>query len=193
MVAAFVISLVHQEAAVFLVGVAGAYFSLKLLEAALHWGVDKKKFALDANAITALLCAVVGTATYFAWHFFVIGNLDILSLAQFQHHEGNVVDFSLLLLKTGKTVLALSVVGAVACAWAVYEKWKAGDINAELFAFGVALAGFAAVKNDVFGLRVFMDRFIVFLDLGLVLLAACGLVAALKLAVKLQKKIKERK
>jgi len=191
--AAFIISLVHQEAAVFLVGVAAAYFGLKLLEAALRWGVDKENFALDGNALTALLCALAGTAAYFAWHFFAMGNFDILSLAQFQHHEGNPVDYALLLTKTGKVVLALSIAGAFACAWAVYGKWKTRNINAELFAFGIALAGFGAIKNDVFGMRVFMDRFIVFLDLGLILLAACGLAAALKLAVELQKKIEGKK
>ncbi|PIO06548.1 hypothetical protein COT29_00445 [Candidatus Micrarchaeota archaeon CG08_land_8_20_14_0_20_59_11] len=183
--AAFIVSLVHQEAAVFLVGVAAAFFGLKLLEAALRWSIDRGRFALGETAITAFACAALGTATYFAWHFFATGNLDVFSLAQFQHHEGNAVDYALLLSKTGRVVLALSIAGAFACAWAIYEKWKTRKIDAELFAFGVALAGLGAIKNDVFGLRVFMDRFIVFLSLGLILLAAFGLTQSVRVLKKI--------
>ncbi len=46
-----------------------------------------------------------------------------------------------------------------------------------LFVFGLFAAGFAMVKNDVVGIRVFMDRFLVHLQEPLVLLAALGIAA----------------
>jgi len=81
-------------------------------------------------------------------------------------------------------VVSISVGGilfGIACAvviffvsrmlWDVVEKHKEQS-GALLFAVSALCAGFALVKNDVVGINVFMDRFIVFLALPLVLLAA---------------------
>jgi len=45
---------------------------------------------------------------------------------------------------------------------------------AYLFLFALFFAGFVAVKNDAIGLRVFMDRFLVYLQIPLIILAALG-------------------
>lgn len=56
------------------------------------------------------------------------------------------------------------------------SKTKISSIGAysHLFAFAVFFTGFFATKNDAVGIRVFMDRFLVYLQEPLVLLAALG-------------------
>ncbi len=49
------------------------------------------------------------------------------------------------------------------------------DNHAYYFLFGLFFAGVGAVKNDVIGVRVFMDRFLVYLQEPLILLAAIGI------------------
>ncbi|MFH1257369.1 MAG: hypothetical protein ABIG96_01935 [Candidatus Micrarchaeota archaeon] len=53
--------------------------------------------------------------------------------------------------------------------------YKSNSSSAYLFLFALFAAGFFAVKNDAIGLRVFMDRFLVYLQQPLVVLAALGI------------------
>ncbi|OIO28870.1 hypothetical protein COX86_02435 [Candidatus Micrarchaeota archaeon CG_4_10_14_0_2_um_filter_60_11] len=164
--------LTHQEAGVFLVGCAFAFFALKLLQA-LAAKAEKRKLALDAPAKLAFACWLAGVAVYFGWHFFITGNLDVFGLAQFQNHEGGKVTADLLATKAGRAVLLLGALGAVAALVRVVRK-PFEPLNAEYFALACAGAGLFACFNDLVGIGVFMDRFIVFLGVALIPLAALG-------------------
>ncbi|MFH0835517.1 MAG: hypothetical protein V1881_04190, partial [Candidatus Micrarchaeota archaeon] len=181
MCASLVIVLVNQEVGAFFVGAAAAFFAFRAAEGYL----SRRAPIIDEKAETALYCALAGVLTYVAWHFFVMGNLGVFGLVQFSYHEGDVVDFPLLLATTGSTVLALSVIGLAWLAWGLRE--KRGD--AELLVLAIVAVGLFAIKNDLLGIRVFMDRFIVFLDIGLIVLAALGLVALVRAADWIQEKI----
>jgi hypothetical protein len=58
----------------------------------------------------------------------------------------------------------------------VFEK---ADKLAFLFIFALFSAGLFAVKNDMIGLKVFMDRFLVYLQIPLILLSALGVYSIL--------------
>ncbi|VVB66902.1 Uncharacterised protein [Candidatus Norongarragalina meridionalis] len=176
--ASFAIVLVNQEVGVFFVGVAAAFFAFKAAEGYL----SRRSPAIDERAETALYCVLAGVLTYVAWHFFVMGNFGVFGLIQFAQHEGNVVGFTLLLTATGGAVLALSAVGLASLAGGLRK--KRGD--AELFVLAMVAVGLFAIKNDAFGIGVFMDRFIVFLDIGLIVLAGFGLVALVRVCDGIQ-------
>ena len=168
------IALIHQEAVAFLA--AGA-FAFAALDFAFKV-VEKKKIVLpEKSAWTALLCWAVALMAYVGWHFIATGNPNVFGIAQFQHHEGGVVSPEYLLEKTGYAVGVLSVLGIVFLAFrnAFGNASKNKVFSKELFLAALVITGVLFVKNDVFGIRVFMDRFVVFLQIPLVVLAALGL------------------
>ena len=72
------------------------------------------------------------------------------------------------------------ILGILAVALAkVFAVQRKETILPQLFVFSLFLAGIAATKNDLIGLRVFMDRFMVYLQEPLILLAAfsAGIIA----------------
>jgi hypothetical protein len=175
---AVVISLAHQEAGAFLVACAFAFFCFDVAKNYL----EKKRLEAGEAARISLASWFFGTAAYFGWHFFTAGNLNILGLAQFVNHEGAVVTEKLLLDKTG----ILAVVFAVAAILLLAEKMlkRQSLSEGEVIALSWLAVGLFAIKNELFGLGVFMDRFIVYLQIPLVLLSAF---AAYAVAEKLWK------
>ncbi len=185
---ALLISWVHQEAALFLAASAFAVFCFTAFNDLV---LAKKKIGEIKNGIRSRISGIsltafgvwlVSSVSYLAWHFYAVGDLNLLKLAQFTQHEGNVVNAQLLLDKTGLVVTALSAVGLVALiAVTWFKAQKREAIHKELFLLALAATGLALVKNDLVGLRVFMDRFIVFLHEPMIILAGLGLVVVLNL------------
>ena len=68
------------------------------------------------------------------------------------------------------------------------ENYQKFDKLAYLFLFALFFAGFVAVKNDAIGLRVFMDRFLVYLQIPLIILAALGLNSLLEFVSEFPKR-----
>lgn len=68
------------------------------------------------------------------------------------------------------------------------ELFSKFDNIAYLFLIALFVAGFVAVKNDAIGLRVFMDRFLVYLQIPLILLAALGVMSLLEFVIQFPKK-----
>jgi hypothetical protein len=177
LVAAFGVAWVHQEALLFYVAVVGAFGVVKGVE--FLW---KRRDAAKNAAVLALACAALATAAYLAWHFFMVGNIAVWELAQFKHHEGGVVSFEGIADKTGAVVTALSIVGLIFLAYGIFEKYKARkqaakpatDFTTEEFALTALAVGLLLVKNDVLGVQVFMDRFIVYLNEAMIPVAALG-------------------
>ncbi|MFH1056670.1 MAG: hypothetical protein V1717_02640 [Candidatus Micrarchaeota archaeon] len=176
------IALVHQEAIVFLAAGAFAFaffsFAVKFTET--------KKISLPKEAgWTALLCWALALVAYAGWHFFVLGNVNVFDLAQFSQHEGNAVAFNYYLEKTGLVVGIGGILGLVLLTArnALQPKEK------ELLLIALALTGFLFVKNDLLGVKVFMDRFLVFLQIPLAILAAFVLKEALAYTTQFAEKI----
>ncbi|MFA4946850.1 MAG: hypothetical protein WC607_04940 [Candidatus Micrarchaeia archaeon] len=181
--ATLLVTLVHQEAGVFLVGCAFAYAFARVAHASWH----AKKLVFPAEARLGFACWTCGVAAYFAWHFFVMGNLAVFDLAQFQHHEGGRVTFDLLLTKTGKAVLLFGALGALAAFWRALRSRVPNET--ELLLLACVGAGLFACFNDLVGINVFMDRFIVFLALPLVCFAALGLKEAYAFAERVSTRV----
>jgi len=163
--------LTHQEAGVFLVG---CFFVAGIVKIAIDsW--KPNRLVIGEFARLAFACWAVGVIAYVGWHFFVMGNVNIFDLAQFHHHEGNVLEPKAFLEKTGNVVAALGIIGLVSALLLFLNKGKNKANWALFFLLSCALAGLAAVKNDLVGIRVFMDRFLVFLQVPLIALAGVGL------------------
>ncbi|MBI5226213.1 hypothetical protein HY994_03150 [Candidatus Micrarchaeota archaeon] len=172
--AGVLLALVHQEAAVFFavavfaVGVVGKVYD--------YLGKTDTPMAM-----TALWAWAATTATYFAWNFLILGHFNVFELAQFKHHEGGPVSMTLLLDKTGYLLLVLAALGSVLALWGAFQLWtRKKPFGPEAFGLVVLGVGLVAVKNDVLGLSVFMDRFIVYWQFAFIFLAAFGLVFALQ-------------
>ncbi|MEM4254929.1 MAG: hypothetical protein QXR53_01210 [Candidatus Norongarragalinales archaeon] len=161
----FAIAMVHQETIAFLAAGAFAFAALKVFS---QFAQTRKVAMPSESAWTALLCWALALIAYVGWHFIATGNANIFDIAQFSNHEGNPVGFDLFLEKNGLVLTAGSVLGFVLLAARNFFQPR----DRELLLIALALAGFAFIKNDLVGVRVFMDRFIVFLQVPLVVLAA---------------------
>lgn len=170
--ASFAIVLVHQEAALFFVACAFAYGVAGVAMNTLQ------KAKVDDRFVLALACWLVGAVTYLAWHFAMTGSIAFWELAQFKHHEGNVLDAKFFMEKTGEVLAVLGIFGAIAAgiSFAVTKKRQ------ELFALCLLVVGVVLVKNDLVGLRVFMDRFLVYLQLPMIVVAGLGAAKLVELA-----------
>ncbi|MFH0835688.1 MAG: hypothetical protein V1834_00825 [Candidatus Micrarchaeota archaeon] len=174
--------LVHQEAGVFLVGVAFATGVGKII---IDYWNENKLVASDLAKI-ALACWLVGTAAYFGWHFFVTGNVNVFELAQFQHHEGGVITQESFFTKTGYLIPALSVFGIIGLLWALLSK-KLDD--AGLLVLSALAVGVFATQNHLVGINVFMDRFLVFVQIPLIAAAAYGFLKVFEIASWIAEKV----
>ena len=161
-------ALTHQEAAVFLaVGV----FAYALADTAIE-SFKRKKISLPKGiAWIALLCWAATVLAYVGWHYFVMGDFNVFGLAQFSNHEGNVVLFNDFVSKTGWVLSALGIAGIVMLA----SKNVFRPSKQEILLLTLGIIGFIFIKNELLGIRVFMDRFIVFLQIPLAILAAFAL------------------
>jgi hypothetical protein len=156
-ITAILVSMVHQEAAFFFVGIAFLY------------GVGEYLLGEKRKAFTAFACWLAGTLAYVLWQMWVIGTPFFWELAQFKYNEGNPVGAGLFLEKTGVAITVLGAVGIVLLALSLRNKMRVRkEVSPELLALVAVLVGIILVKNDLLGLRVFMDRFIVYLQIPLI-------------------------
>lgn len=165
----------HQEAALYLVAVQFGLAAFVLIER-IWLFVSKKNESHEAVerkeiAMLAFVCWAVGVASYFGWHFLVTGGTDLLSMNQFVLHEGTAVGFNDVFGQLGTLLPWLAAAGAVVLAARAAKGWPNAG---ELLAASAVISGIILIKNDLIGLNVLMQRFIAFLDQGIVLLAAIG-------------------
>ncbi|MGB9577333.1 MAG: hypothetical protein ACP5O3_01825 [Candidatus Micrarchaeia archaeon] len=179
---AAVVALTHQETALFLAGGLFLYGVFALasslgLKGELGEKREAKRSAREGGLL-ALCCWGVLVLSYFAWQFAVVGHLNVFATNQFAQHEGVPVGFGEVASQSGVVLLALFFCGVAFLAGRVLMRWKRGEKQlfgeSELLALALVLAGVALVKNDWLGLRVLMQRFIVYLDEAMVLVAAFG-------------------
>ncbi|MBI5229255.1 hypothetical protein HY991_04030 [Candidatus Micrarchaeota archaeon] len=173
----FLLTMVHQESAFFLVLCCFAFGFFLLVKMFLSSLEKEEQRMLRAT----FLCWFVGTASYFVWNAAMTGHFNVFGTAQFTYHEGNSVSIGKIYSSIGTLSFAFSVIGLVTLftgfALRLPEKIKkffAVETLPTVFLFSLLVVGIAAIKNDVLGINVFMDRFIVYLNEPLVLLAAFG-------------------
>jgi len=170
---AFITSWVHQEAAVYQAGVAFGFGALALAA----WYFDKperKKEWMEFAKIGFAVWAVAAGA-YLLWHYVLAGGPHIWELAQFQHHEGNILELNVAWEKSGVVLSVLGVLGAALLAWKLWKKPAPSEAAGLVFALALVGVGIFTVKNDLVGIRVFMDRFLVYLQQSLLPLAGFAL------------------
>jgi len=179
---AVLISLTHQEAGfVYAASVFTAFVSLTIVES-----FKAKKLVVSKLALLALSAWLVAVVAYLGWQLASLGDLNIFKLSQFVQHEGGKVSFDLLYSKTGKVVTALSIVGVITLfATGLVKLARGKKVERETFTLAFLIAGIVLIKNDLIGLNVFMDRFIVFLDQVMVLIAAFTITFALSVVEKI--------
>jgi hypothetical protein len=181
------IALVHQEAAVFL---AVGAFAFAIAESFFFAVGGKKSDQSERVAVSAALSWFACTFGYLGWHYFIMGNFNFWELAQFKYHEGAPLLLDSAFQKTGFVVTALSAIGLLfACVKFAFpgKEEESGNGIQAVFLLSLLAVSIAFVKNDAiseffkpllgFTIHAFMDRFLVYLQIPLVLLAGLGAVA----------------
>jgi len=163
---AFVLGLTHPPSLLVFFGTSGLYWTLSMLQR----GVDVSRFKSYLLELP-LVGALVGLATYLLWHWSLTGTscLYFQCLPQLGAREfGASVD---LVAKVATLPYALGYLGV---AWLVFSK---ADWDKKLVVAAWIAATLLLVKNDVFGVGVFTERFVTFFEMALAL--SGGLLAGL--------------
>lgn len=173
------ISLLHQETALVLVGIIFVYYNLALL------------FKSSAERL-ALIAFIIGVFTYLIWHFAIVGNINIMELAQFKYKESgsspnlfdltNGVEKMPLFTRIGFLVSLFTIPGLL-----ISLKKK----NYLLLSFFIL--NFLAVGNEYIGIGVFADRFVAYLCQPMVVLSAIAIYSFLSYKPKIERIIKLNK
>jgi len=158
---------------------------------AFGYGVVQAILKNFESAKNAFIAWFLGSATYLVWHFLVMGNLNILEMAQFKNHEGGIVTMDLLIEKSTLFILVLALIGAIVLLFKLLEilakKRNDGQAKFVVFTMVWLAIGIAFTKNDLIGMQVFMDRFIVYLNETMVVLAAAGAIALVAAAENIER------
>lgn len=179
---AALICLAHQEAGFVYAASVFAVFAASVFAES----IKARKLVVSKFALLALSAWLVAVVFYLGWQLVSYGDPNIFKLAQFTQHEGGKVSFDLLYSKTGKVVTALSIIGVIALfAIGLRKLIHKKEVEKETFILALWIAGIILIKNDLIGLNVFMDRFIVFLDQAMIITAAFALAFALSAAKKI--------
>ena len=127
------------------------------------------------KAIVPLVALIV---VYGLWQVYTLHTLSILGIAQVKYHEGTPVGFFAsastvgLFDEAGLLVVPFALIGLV---W--LEKNK---VDKRFLLYSWVLASLLLTKNDLFGIDIFMDRFLTFLVESLVIVGGIGAFAVLR-------------
>ncbi|MGZ4941434.1 MAG: hypothetical protein ACXVIG_02140 [Halobacteriota archaeon] len=119
-------------------------------------------------------------AVYGLWQLYSLHTISILGLSQVKYHEGTPVDFFAgantvgFFERAGLLVLPFAVIGL---AW--LERAK---IDKRFLLYSWVVASLLLTKNDLFGVGIFMDRFLTFFVQSLIVAGGIGAFAVLAYA-----------
>lgn len=119
-------------------------------------------------------------SVYGLWQLYSLHTISILGLSQVKYHEGTPVDFFAsantvgFFERAGLLVLPFAVVGL---AWLQRAK-----IDKRFLLYSWVVASLLLTKNDLFGVGIFMDRFLTFFVQSLIVAAGVGAFATLAYA-----------
>lgn len=121
------------------------------------------KTLLTKKYVMIICSGILVTITYLAWHYAIVGNLRLWDLAQFKYSEGTIVHFENFMRATGLFLLTFTITGLICIL--VYKK--------QVFLWILLLfLSILLLKNDLLGIQAFMDRFIVYVEIFMIPLAA---------------------
>jgi hypothetical protein len=126
------------------------------------------------KAFVPLLAVLV---VYALWQVYTLHTVSILGLSQVKYHEGTPVDFFASESSVGffeRAGLLLLPFSAIGLAW--LEK---KGTNKRFLLYSWVIASLLLTKNDLFGIGIFMDRFLTFFIESLVVAAGIGAFAVL--------------
>lgn len=194
-VGAIITALTHQMTLLTLVGVIAAYGALKIAYA-LYKKQDYKE------GLMVMVPAFAACATYGLWQVYSLGTLNILNIAQVVNREGNPVDLPLF-LRTGVFVLPFFLIGIYYIFTHTGDRKARGyskqsgakmpeisqpeegrygikiSLDSKLLVLAWVVVTLLLTKNEVFGMRIFMDRFFTFYVQIAIIVAGVGLYALL--------------
>jgi hypothetical protein len=128
--------------------------------------------------LKAVVPLVALIAVYGLWQVYSLHTLSILGLAQVKYHEGTPVGFfgSTSTVgffdEAGLLVVPFAVIGSV---WLEIKK-----VDKRFLLYSWILASFLLTKNDLFGIDIFMDRFLTFFIESLIVVGGIGAFAVLR-------------
>ena len=130
-----------------------------------HWLYLKNNFTklFSGKNRVILLSGLIVAVTYLSWHYFIVGNLRLGDLSQFKYSEGNVVELDNFMRATGLFLFSFTITG-ILCVL-IYKK----DVFFWVILFFLNML---ILKNDLIGIKSFMDRFIVYVMIFMIPLAA---------------------
>jgi len=127
------------------------------------------------KAVIPLIAVIL---MYGLWQVYSLHTLSILGLSQVKYHEGTAVDFLSsvnrvgFFERAGLLLLPFAVIGIV---WLERNK-----VQKRYLLYSWVIASLLLTKNDLFGIEIFMDRFLTFLVQSLIIAAGIGALATLK-------------
>jgi hypothetical protein len=141
--------------------------------------------------LKALIPLVTAVAAYGIWQMYSLHTLSILGIAQVRYHEGTPVDF----LGSASTVgffdragLLVAPFAAVGLAWLERNK-----TSKRFLLYSWVITGLLLTENNLFGIDIFMDRFLTFFVESLIVAAGIGAFAVLQfLDARLAKAIEKK-
>jgi hypothetical protein len=189
---ASITALTHQMTLLTLFAVIVGYGFFHLLYSSFNKLDIKKSLMIFVPAIASCI-------TYAIWQVYSLGTLNIFKIAQVVNREGNPVDAALF-LRTGIFVLIFFVLGlfyiyifaarrddkkdptvtnkAKGRSIVEFEKYIPKiTIDSRMFILAWLLVTILLTKNDLFGMRIFMDRFFTFFVQAAIIVSAFGLYA----------------
>ncbi|MDD1720553.1 MAG: hypothetical protein LUP95_01015 [Euryarchaeota archaeon] len=130
--------------------------------------------------LKALVPLVALLSMYGLWQLYSLHTISILGLSQVKYHEGTPVDFFAsansvgFFERAGLLVLPFAVVGL---AWLQRTK-----TDKRFLLYSWVVASLLLTKNDLFGVGIFMDRFLTFFVQSLIIAGGIGAFATLTYA-----------
>jgi len=127
------------------------------------------------KAIVPLVALIV---IYGLWQVYSLHTLSILGIAQVKYHEGTPVDFFASAFSVGffdQAGLLVLPFAAIGLFWLERNK-----VDKRFLVYSWVIATLLLTKNDLFGIHIFMDRFLTFFVESLIIVGGIGAFAVLQ-------------
>jgi hypothetical protein len=128
--------------------------------------------------LKALIPLVTAIAAYGIWQMYSLHTLSIFGIAQVKYHEGTPVSFFASTSTVGffdRAGLLVAPFAAIGLAWLERNK-----TSKRFLLYSWVITGLLLTENNLFGIDIFMDRFLTFFVESLIVAAGIGAFAVLQ-------------